>query len=114
MKAVAVVQSHIRETPETNIKLHNTEDGSSAISYNLGMTYNSMVVCPRRSESGKRDKSNSDETLEQPALNGTILAGTLMVKSEEAWNSMRQNHEHLVEVLKDVGFPPSSELQMRL
>lgn len=114
-ESVSIVSSYIEANPDTNIKLHNTKDGSSAISYNLGITYRSMVLCPRRNESGQRDKSITDGTLEQPALNGTVLAGTLLVKSEEAFASMRKNPGQLLEVLKDIGFPPDlTGLQKKL
>lgn len=102
-KAVSMVESQF--------KLHNTEDGSSAISYNLGITHKSMVLCPRRNETGKL---SSDASFEQPALNGTILAGTLMVKSEAAFDAMRKDPGKLRELLKDIGFPPLDQHHMKL
>lgn len=39
------------------------------------------------------------------SLNGTILAGTLMVKAESEWNALRENPELLTQVLATVGFP---------
>lgn len=113
-KAVSAVRSYFPENPWTKLDLHVKEDGPSAISYNLGITHKGMILCPRRREHGTRDKSINDVTLERPALNGTVLAGTLMVKSEEAYESMKEDPGQLIEVLKDIGFPPLDELQTKL
>lgn len=113
-KAASAVRSHLHENSVEKVDSHFNQDGSSAISYNLGITHKAMILCPRRSESGIRNKSPIDENLERPALNGTVLAGTLMVKSEEAYESMKKDPGQLVEVLKDVGYPPSNELQTKL
>ncbi|KAM5477172.1 bifunctional AP-4-A phosphorylase/ADP sulfurylase [Microsporum audouinii] len=83
--------------------------GEAAISYNLAMTTSRMMICPRRSEHawiplepGIR-KGLVDEGLVK--LNGTILAGTLMVKAEAEWNTLRQQPSMLEKILSDVGIP---------
>ena len=38
-------------------------------------------------------------------LNGTILAGTLMVKAESEWDALRENPQYLMKVLEKIGFP---------
>ena len=41
------------------------------------------------------------------ALNGTLLAGTVMVKTEEEWNALRgdEGETRLNKILVDVGVP---------
>ncbi|RJE20845.1 hypothetical protein PHISCL_06814 [Aspergillus sclerotialis] len=84
-------------------------DGEAAISYNLALTESTMMICPRRNESAEirvaaeETDDNSDSGV--VALNGTILAGTLMVKAEAEWNELRRNQENLTRVLSTIGFP---------
>ena len=77
------------------------------ISYNLAMTTTTMAICPRTSESGRLADatSNEDESSGVVALNGTILAGTLMVKTKSEWDGLRQNPEQLCDLLRSVGVP---------
>ena len=44
------------------------------------------------------------------ALNGTILAGTLVVKTEEDWNELRRDQGRLSDLLNLVGLPPEDGL----
>ena len=46
------------------------------------------------------------------ALNGTILAGTLMVKTEEEWNVLKGPHgpRLLENILEQVGLPVAEEV----
>lgn len=91
---------------------HRT-DGEAVISHNLAMTESAMMICPRRNESasislGKRGTGVGDEEVAEAgviALNGTILAGTLMVKAEAEWNELRRNPEVLGSVLAAIGYP---------
>lgn len=39
------------------------------------------------------------------ALNGTVLAGTLMVKSEEAFEMLKEDAGRLGSVLRGIGLP---------
>lgn len=43
------------------------------------------------------------------ALNGTMLAGTLMVKMETEWDALRGDNgaRYLKRILEDVGVPPT-------
>ena len=77
------------------------------ISYNLAMTTTTMAICPRTSESGRLMDATSDEDQNSGvvALNGTILAGTLMVKTKSEWNGLRENPEQLRDLLQSVGVP---------
>ncbi|KAF9894324.1 bifunctional AP-4-A phosphorylase/ADP sulfurylase [Aspergillus nanangensis] len=83
--------------------------GPAAISYNLAMTASTMMICPRKSESAliPVDLGVSKEVAEAGlvSLNGTLLAGTLMVKAEAEWDELRRNPEALANVLAAIGFP---------
>ncbi|KAJ5555666.1 ATP adenylyltransferase C-terminal [Penicillium sp. DV-2018c] len=83
--------------------------GPASISYNLAMTRSMMMICPRRHETAliSVDCATAGEVADAGvlSLNGTILAGTLMVKAEGEWDSLRQNPEQLVQVLASIGYP---------
>lgn len=84
-------------------------DGPAAISYNLAMTESMMMICPRRCEAARIPVDPSAlPNVQEPgvvALNGTILAGTLMVKAEAEWNELRRNPDTLAGILASVGYP---------
>ncbi|KAG5301003.1 Ap4A phosphorylase II [Histoplasma ohiense] len=84
-------------------------NGPSAISYNLAMTTSRMMICPRRSEFAwlPIDPKHRNDTLEAGLvkLNGTILAGTLMVKAAAEWDVLRNQPDILESVLEAIGFP---------
>ncbi|KAI6360606.1 hypothetical protein MCOR25_006691 [Pyricularia grisea] len=73
-------------------------DGEARISYNLAMTRDVMVLCPRRSEGAALVAGGGDE-VGKLALNGTVLAGTALVKSEAEWDALRGDPEQLGRVL---------------
>lgn len=102
--------------------------GPAAISYNLAMTRTRLVLCPRRAEgapipltspgaSVDADKDadtacrdGSDGQHDSPStgdvkLNGTLLAGTLLVKSVAEWETLRARPALLTPVLQAVGVP---------
>ncbi|KAH8701049.1 ATP adenylyltransferase-domain-containing protein [Talaromyces proteolyticus] len=84
----------------------NREDvqtsGPAAISYNFAMTESAMMICPRKSETAQLQlqKEKSDSAI---SLNGTILAGTLMVKQEPEWDELCSAPEKLDSLLAAVG-----------
>ncbi|KAJ5291044.1 ATP adenylyltransferase C-terminal [Penicillium angulare] len=84
-------------------------EGPAAISYNLAMTLSTMMICPRRQETARVpvDLVAAGDIADPGviSLNGTILAGTLMVKAEGEWDTLRSNPEYLNRALRDVGFP---------
>lgn len=90
--------------------------GPAAISHNLAMTESAMMICPRRNETAhisvdKNAAGGDDGSIVESgilALNGTILAGTFMVKAEAEWNELRRNPEILVGALGTVGFATGS------
>ena len=83
--------------------------GPAAISYNLAMTNSTMMICPRRSESARIpvDSGATADVAEAGivALNGTVLAGTLMVKAEAEWDELRRNSASLGNALAAIGYP---------
>lgn len=83
----------------------NTYTGQASISYNLAMTTQAMAICPRRSETAVVPTANGEGSV---AVNGTILAGTLMVKERSEWDAIRQGQVVIDEVLAEIGIPPSS------
>jgi sulfate adenylyltransferase (ADP) / ATP adenylyltransferase len=60
------------------------------------------VVCPRISE-GLAIKSSNGEPIGPVALNGTLLAGTLLVKSELEWDTLRADESKLNDILSSIG-----------
>lgn len=84
------------------------EGPASSISYNMGFTDRSIVLCPRMSEGAKI--AGLDGALLGPiSFNGTVLGGTLLVKSENEWNALSENASKLSEVLLAIGIPRSQE-----
>lgn len=104
-------------------QLHSTEGGSSPISYNLAMTMNGMGIVPRRREGSMlrvADETGAGEGGGEQhhgprkgrevgfvALNGTLLAGTLMVKQAAEWDLLKRDPLQLDIVLKRIGIPPA-------
>lgn len=84
-------------------------EGPASISYNLAMTLSTMMICPRRSETASIpiDAVTAREIADPGvlSLNGTILAGTFMVKAEAEWDVLRAQPSLLTRVLRDIGFP---------
>jgi ATP adenylyltransferase len=68
-----------------------------------------MLICPRKQETAivPVDDAAAREVVDPGvlSLNGTILAATLMVKAEAEWDSLRENPDHLTQVLATVGYP---------
>lgn len=77
-------------------------EGEAQINYNIGLTDSSLVVCPRRAEGVNIVASQGEGFV---GLNGTLLAGTLLVKSEVEWDILRSGQEQLHKVLGAIGFP---------
>ena len=75
---------------------------AASISYNLALTTTTMAICPRRSESAIVPSSTGEGEV---AINGTILAGTLMVKDEGEWENLKHDSDLLSRVLSTIGVP---------
>lgn len=82
---------------------------ASIISYNLSMTVSTMLLCPRRSEKAVIASSpSSSDIASSISINGTILAGTLLVKTEREWDLLRRRPQLLSDVLGAIGYPTNS------
>ncbi|KAI9727595.1 MAG: bifunctional AP-4-A phosphorylase/ADP sulfurylase [Cirrosporium novae-zelandiae] len=89
-----------------------TGTGPSTLSYNLSMTTTCMALCARRAEDSPLSKSGNSEDnieLDPVALNGTMLGGTLMVKTEAQWEELNSHQEKLDGILRTVGIPSFDE-----
>jgi ATP adenylyltransferase len=79
-------------------------EGEVLISYNMAMTSSTLTVCPRLSE-GQDITTEDGVVVGKLALNGTVLAGTALVKSEGEWDALRENEAKLAGLLEAIGIP---------
>ncbi|TAQ85731.1 hypothetical protein B7494_g5953 [Chlorociboria aeruginascens] len=105
------VEESVENSDGTHLSLHSDHNESS-ISYNLGFTHKVMALCPRVSE-GIVIKSETNEDVGLVALNGTLLAGTILVKSELEWSALRKDESKLKYILGAIGIPPVHSLVSR-
>jgi len=103
-KALKTAQQFSESSGTSFSLVKTTRDNESRISYNMGLTDQVMVICPRVSE-GLKVTSKIGEIIGTVALNGTVLGGTLLVKSEAEWQALRSDESKLVEILKAIGIP---------
>ncbi|TGJ82302.1 hypothetical protein E0Z10_g6484 [Xylaria hypoxylon] len=80
------------------------EEGEAQISYNFAMTNTCMALCPRTAE-GTTIKDDNGNEIGKVTLNGTVLAGTALVKSELEWDVLRTTNAMLSGVLRGIGIP---------
>lgn len=85
-------------------------EGEAKISYNFAMTSNSMALCPRTAE-GTMIKNKSGEDVGIVSLNGTVLAGTALVKNEAEWDALKEDPDMLLDVLQGIGVPSEGDGQ---
>lgn len=78
----------------------------SAISYNMAMTRNAMVICPRTAE-GSAILNRYGQEVGKVAFNGTVLGGTALVKSQSEWDALRADPAQLWDILGRIGVKPS-------
>lgn len=81
--------------------------GEALISYNMAITKDTLVICPRKQEGSQIKSSDGRETVGSLALNGTVLAGTALVKNEAEWGALRKSPEQLLAVLSSIGISRS-------
>jgi ATP adenylyltransferase len=125
--AVSAIKSFVLSNsanPESNNKVITPDPDcnwkNSSISYNLAMTTTTMAICPRRLEGitlrhgldegacgpGNGDDDNgSDGGGGFVEMNGTLLAGTLMVKDRWDWYVLREDPKRLDILLEAIGVP---------
>jgi ATP adenylyltransferase len=93
----------------------NGLEGSSSMSYNMAMTDKALVICPRRTSGMVLQTGNeSSQFTTMVELNGTLLGGTLLVKNEAHWNTLKKDKSQLSQILEDVGIPSSMFTNMTL
>ncbi|KAI0528016.1 ATP adenylyltransferase-domain-containing protein [Xylaria bambusicola] len=86
----------------TNVEA--VDEGEAQISYNFAMTNTCMALCPRTAE-GTAVKDSSGNKIGDVSLNGTVLAGTALVKNQAEWDALRTNTDMLHGVLEGIGIP---------
>ena len=82
-----------------------TEDAKVVFSYNLAMTKDMMAILPRRSEGSRLPDSRGSLV----SINGTILAGTTMVKSEDDWHILQKRPDLLRHIFSDIAYEISTQ-----
>lgn len=106
-RAKQAIDAFISNNPG-QFNLHDTTDGDLPISYNMAMTTEGMAIVPRRNE-GHMLKREDGTDIGLVQLNGTVLGGTLMVKFEEEWDTLRQHPEKLDVILQTIGLPRTGQ-----
>lgn len=80
-------------------------DGPAArLSYNMAMTKTTLALCPRLAE-GAPIHDGQGKCVGALALNGTVLAGTALVKNEAEWEALRRDPASVRDVLRRIGVP---------
>ncbi|UNI13865.1 ATP adenylyltransferase [Purpureocillium takamizusanense] len=79
--------------------------GRARISYNMAMTRSRLVICPRLAEGDAVRKGGEEKPVGRLALNGTVLAGTALVKTQAEWDALREDPGQLASVLERIGVP---------
>ena len=80
-------------------------EGEAKISYNFAMTKTSMAICPRTAE-GAVITDKTGREIGYVALNGTVLAGTALVKTQAEWDALGEDPDLLRGVLEKIGIRP--------
>ncbi|KAL7911317.1 ATP adenylyltransferase domain-containing protein [Trichoderma velutinum] len=102
-KACQAVAQHAGATGSTSDEIPTT--GETKISYNMAMTKDTIVISPRLSEGSEIKSSETSSPIGSLALNGTLLAGTALVKSEAEWDALKKSPSELLAILKKIGVP---------
>lgn len=99
-QACGAVIAWSAEHPEAELIVQSSGKGNAVISYNLGMTNKALILCPRRAEGLEIGDADGHGLV---TLNGTLLAGTLLVKNKMEWNTLRDDEAQLQKVLEAIG-----------
>jgi sulfate adenylyltransferase (ADP) / ATP adenylyltransferase len=105
--AQAAVIEYIKRHPG-ELEIQDSEHGSSGFSYNLGITASEMFICPRRKE-GAALKNDEGVEVGFAALNGSLLAGSMMVKHQQEWECVKSRPGIVDEILEAIGIPWPTE-----
>ncbi|KAH8898177.1 hypothetical protein GQ53DRAFT_759460 [Thozetella sp. PMI_491] len=76
--------------------------GPAAFSYNLAMTRDTLVLCPRMAE-GAPVVADDGTVIGQLSLNGTVLAGTALVRTRQELEYLSSRPDALRKVLSQIG-----------
>lgn len=104
-QACRAVESYLYDHLDDNLKIHSGLIGLSTISYNLGLTDKVIVLIPRRAEGSMISSCDGELSVGPISLNGTVLAGTLLVKNESEWNTLNRDASQILRLLEVIGFP---------
>lgn len=80
--------------------------GEARISYNVAVTGGALVVCPRAA-GGAAVVDAGGRAVGELALNGTVLAGTALVRNEAEWDALRGDPSQLWSILGRIGLAPT-------
>ncbi|CEI38614.1 hypothetical protein FVEN_g4826 [Fusarium venenatum] len=100
-KACKAVASYTKDTTHEG---EAPTEGPTLISYNMAMTKSTLVICPRLAE-GVKLQSQDGDILGTVAFNGTLLAGTALVKNELEWEALKKDPDTLRNILGNIGVP---------
>ncbi|KAI0455333.1 HIT-like domain-containing protein [Xylaria acuta] len=89
------------------VNVEPVEEGEAQISYNFAMTSTCMALCPRTAD-GAPIKDDNGNVIGNVALNGTVLAGTALVKSKLEWDALKTANTILSDVLGKIGISPTN------
>ncbi|KAI1742281.1 HIT-like domain-containing protein [Xylaria scruposa] len=107
-KHLAYLSLYKRAVRATIANVEATSEGEAQISYNFAITSTCMALCPRTAE-GASFKDDNRNDIGSVALNGTVLAGTALVKSKPEWDALTTTNTILSDVLGRIGVPPTDE-----
>lgn len=83
-------------------------EGEARFSYNMALTSRAIALCPRVAE-GAPITDRDGREIGQVQLNGTLLAGTALVKNQELYDAIREDPALLFNVLKQIGVQPNKD-----
>lgn len=76
-------------------------DKRTTLSYNLSITTDRMAILPRKAEAATIPSTSDGHIF----VNGTILAGTIMVRSEDDWDRLRDEPELMQQIFQEITYP---------
>lgn len=82
------------------------ENDHTTFSYNLAMTKDLIAILPRRSEAAQI--SGMDDIF----VNGTFLAGTMMVKVESDWHELQLDASKLQQIVSRIAYSQSDQQKL--
>jgi sulfate adenylyltransferase (ADP) / ATP adenylyltransferase len=116
-EALEATKAFAAQHPERDDIFTALGDDAAPISYNMAMTRSTLVICPRIAE-GAVISTQGAQTAGKLSLNGTVLAGTALVKAESEWDALRLDEAggatSLATVLSKIGIPNGAAGSHRL